>query len=38
VDPASANDGGPNENLVRDNIIDSFRAFEDRDEDGDDED
>ncbi len=38
VDPATANDGGPNENLVRDNIIDSFRAFEDRDEDGDDRD
>ncbi len=35
VDPATANKGGANENLVRDNIIASFEAFEDRDEDGD---
>ncbi len=38
VDPATANKGGTNENLVRDNIIASFRAFEDQDEDGDDRD
>ena len=36
VDPATANKGGTNANLVRDNIIGSFRAFEDRDGDGDD--
>lgn len=35
VDPATANKGGANENLVRDNIIDSMEAFEDRDQDGD---
>lgn len=34
VDPASANDGGPNENLVRDNIRSSIEGFEDRDRDG----
>lgn len=34
VDPATANKGGANENLVRDNIIDSMEAFEDQDEDG----
>lgn len=34
VDPATANDGGPNENLVRDNIRDSIEGFEDRDRDG----
>ncbi len=34
VDPASANTGGANENLVRDNIINSIRAFEDEDRDG----
>ncbi len=38
VDPATANKDGPNENLVKDNIITSMRAFEDRDEDGDDRD
>jgi hypothetical protein len=38
VDPATANKDGENENLVKDNIIASFRAFEDRDEDGDDRD
>lgn len=35
VDPATANKDGVNENLVKDNIIASMRAFEDRDEDGD---
>jgi hypothetical protein len=35
VDPASADKGGSHENLVRDNIRDSFRAFEDGDRDGD---
>jgi hypothetical protein len=34
VDPATANAGGPNENLVRDNIRASLGAFEDRDHDG----
>jgi hypothetical protein len=34
IDPASANDGGPNENLVRDNIRDSIEGFEDEDRDG----
>lgn len=34
IDPASANDGGPNENRVRDNIRDSIEGFEDRDRDG----
>ncbi len=29
VDPATANKGGPNENLVKDNIKDSMEAFED---------
>lgn len=38
VDPDTANKDGDNENLVKDNIIDSFRAFEDQDEDGDDRD
>ena len=38
VDPASANQGGQNENLVKDNIKDSFEAFEDEDRDGDDRD
>jgi len=35
VDPASANNGGPNESLVRNNIQQSFDAFEDSDRDGD---
>jgi hypothetical protein len=35
IDPATANKGGPNENVVRDNIIASMEAFEDRDGDGD---
>ena len=34
VDPATANDGGPNENLVRDNIRESIDAFHDDDGDG----
>lgn len=34
VDPATANKGGVNENLVRDNIIRSIEAFEDRNRDG----
>ncbi len=34
VDPVSANKGGPNENLVKDNIKDSIEAFEDEDRDG----
>lgn len=34
VDPATANKGEPNENLVRDNIRTSFEAFEDPDLDG----
>lgn len=34
VDPGTANKGGPNDNLVRDNIKDSFRAFRDDDRDG----
>lgn len=39
VDPTTANKGGANENLVRDNIIDSFEGFQDDDADGlDDED
>lgn len=38
VDPATANKGRANENLVRDNIIASIRAFEDKDRDGDDSD
>ncbi len=38
VDPASANKGGVNENLVKDNIKNSFEAFEDQNRDGDDRD
>ena len=34
IDPATANKGGENENLVKDNIRDSFEAFEDADQDG----
>lgn len=34
VDPATANKGAANENLVTDNIRRSIRAFEDRDRDG----
>lgn len=38
VDPRSANDGGPNESLVEDNIERSIDVFEDHDQDGDDDD
>ncbi|MFQ5704826.1 MAG: hypothetical protein ACE5HT_12495 [Gemmatimonadales bacterium] len=38
VDPATANKGGQNENVVKDNIKVSLKAFEDKDEDGDDSD
>ncbi len=34
VDPTSANKGGPNENLVKENIKNSVEAFEDDDRDG----
>jgi hypothetical protein len=34
VDPATAGNGGQNENLVRDNIRDSFEAFQDENHDG----
>ncbi|MDH3495593.1 MAG: hypothetical protein OER21_02415 [Gemmatimonadota bacterium] len=34
VDPASANKGGPNEGVVKENIKNSFRAFEDDDRSG----
>ena len=36
VDPATANSGGANENLVNDNIRRSFHAFEDNEHHGDD--
>ncbi|MDH3495592.1 MAG: hypothetical protein OER21_02410 [Gemmatimonadota bacterium] len=38
VDPASANKGGANESIVKENVKNSFKAFEDRDRDGDDSD
>lgn len=38
IDPATANKGGANEGVVKENIKDSFKAFEDRDRDGDDSD
>jgi hypothetical protein len=38
VDPASANHGGQNESVVKENIKRSFRSFEDEDRDGDDSD
>jgi hypothetical protein len=38
VDPATANEGGANEQLVDDNIESSFRAFHDEDHDGHDDD
>ncbi len=38
IDPATANKGGVNENLVKDNIKRSMKAFEDRDNDGDERD
>ncbi len=34
INPATANKGGPNENLVKENIKRSMKAFEDRDRDG----
>lgn len=34
IDPSSANKGGPNENVVQDNIENSFQSFEDGDHDG----
>jgi hypothetical protein len=34
IDPATANEGGANENVVRDNIKNSIEAFEDDDRDG----
>lgn len=37
IDPASANDDGPNEGLVEDNIERSLEAYEDDDRDGDDD-
>ena len=37
VDPTSANKGGPNENLVENNIERSIEIFEDDDRDGDDD-
>ena len=37
VDPATAEQGGVNEDLVRDNIIRSFQSFKDNDEDGQDD-
>lgn len=38
LNPQSGNKGGVNENLIRDNIRDSFEAFGDDDRDGDDSD
>lgn len=38
IDPATANDGGANEGIVKENIKDSVEAFEDRDHDGSDDD
>ncbi len=38
VDPETGNKGSVNENLIKDNIKDSFEAFEDEDRDGDDDD
>lgn len=37
IDPATANDGGPNEDLVEDNIENSIEGFEDDDFDGEDD-
>jgi len=34
IDPATANTGGPNKSVVENNIVNSFDAFEDNDEDG----
>jgi hypothetical protein len=33
VDPGTANPGGANENLVKNNIKNSIKAFRDRDDD-----
>jgi hypothetical protein len=38
VDPRTANKGGANEGIVKESIKTSFKAFEDRDRDGDDSD
>jgi hypothetical protein len=38
VDPASGNQGGPNESVIKENIKTSFHSFEDEDRDGDDSD
>lgn len=38
IDPDTAGDDGPNEDIVEDNIARSFDAFEDDDRDGDDDD
>jgi hypothetical protein len=38
LDPASANAGGANQNLVTQNILDSFHAFRDDNRDGEDDD
>ena len=38
IDPRTANKGGQNEGVVKENIKTSFRAFEDHDRDGDDTD
>lgn len=38
VDPSTANKGGQNESVVKENIKVSFRAYEDQDRDGDDSD
>jgi hypothetical protein len=38
VDPNTANKGGQNESVVKENIKTSFKAFEDEDRDGDDSD
>ena len=38
VDPASGNQGGQNESVIKENIKVSFHAFEDEDRDGDDSD
>jgi hypothetical protein len=38
IDPGTANKGGQNESVVKENIKVSFRAFEDHDRDGDDSD
>ena len=37
IDPATANKGGLNEGIVKENIKQSVEAFEDDDQDGDDD-